>query len=422
MPDPKQLSIEPVSSSKQGELTSVASTVPGVANISLTDKKSNTEKDIDSLISGNRLALDAKNFDIADKLMAKGVALPYETRPKNCFTNFSEYLNYLAFNMRDLYIALRNNPKLINEQDELGKTILHYAAEMGLRMGSNSGSLILYLLFNTDPKADFSIKDKEGNTPVHIAASRCDDEVTCFFVFPNFVKHAAENGFNFSILNNNGHAVIHLAALLGYVNYPSRYNTIEKFLDNCFQSDIDILSSAGGTAFFYAINNCRLVEAHALLDAGADPLLFGTSDCNPLKMVDEFIASATKDLFKCKALIEETKQKPKASCLSESQDGTVKSLDDNECYDVKPVLSQKELETKQKNLESFITEYESLKIRMLRIAEASIEKTAVTPASVSALVAMTSGSTTLLSKDSNSVTVAKENAKAPAPQVKRFKL
>ena len=380
------------------------------------------EEDIDRLISKNCLAQDAENFDIADKLLAEGVALPKERRQRNSFANISEYLHHLAFNVRDLYIALRSDPEIINKQDELGKTILHCVAELGLRMGSNSGSLILYLLFNADPKANFSIKDNDGNTPVHIAAALCNDLVTCRFVFPNFVQHAAEDGFNFSILNNEGHAVIHLAALLGYVGYPLRYNTITELLSNSFQIDIDVLSSAGCTAFFYAINNNRLVEAHTLLDAGADPLLFGNSDGDPLKMVDEFITGATEDLFKCMALIKKIKQK----------------TNEEKKPEIKSVL---ELESKQKNLANFIAEYESLKIKMLRIAEkkqsakkqqqntASVDKAAVASASVNALVAMTNGSTTVLAKDSNSGVMNgtkqdTEHTVAPTPlsNAKKFKL
>jgi ankyrin repeat protein len=146
---------------------------------------------------------------------------------------------------------------------------------------------IFELLFNA-PAVDFSIQDKNGQTPLHIAADSSPDRTTCKFTFPAFVRAAAANGFNFSTLDYQGKGVIHIAASSTYDD-RSR-NSIEDLLTFAPKIDVDLLSgSSGSTALFYAINLMRIKEAHALLDARANPTLCGSPERNPMTMVNTYM-------------------------------------------------------------------------------------------------------------------------------------
>lgn len=73
-------------------------------------------------------------------------------------TRSSDELKYLVHDSDELQKALQDNPSLINEQDDEGKTLLHYAASLGLGLGSSYIAPILNVLFKT-PNIDFNVKD-----------------------------------------------------------------------------------------------------------------------------------------------------------------------------------------------------------------------------------------------------------------------
>jgi ankyrin repeat protein len=250
-----------------------------------------TEKIYD-LISNNHLGQDIQNFYKADELLKGGAALPKLKKEESSFENKSEFFRDLSYGVRDLYIALRTNPDIIKEQDENGQTILHHAAHIGLGLGSNSASLILELLFEAKG-ADFSIRDNNGDTPVHIAAKLCHDRSTCDFIFPNYISKASETGFDFSQLNNQGQAVLHIAARnTEYSFYVGdlmgrQRNNVETIIESVPNIDLNVLSSSGSTALFYALNHGRFYKAETLLKAGADPKC-GSQDRRPEKQLKEF--------------------------------------------------------------------------------------------------------------------------------------
>lgn len=187
--------------------------------------------------------------------------------------------------------ALENEPGLITKQDENGKTLLHYAARIGTLMGSTNASKILNVLFNA-PGIDFTIKDNAGNTPVHVAAFYCEDRTTCQYVFPAFVKEATKHKFNFSTLGQQGQSVLHITTRTSYTDprgLLGRINNVKNVLNNTTDSGLNVLSSSGSTAFYYAVNHLHLDEADALLDAGANPILFGSKDRDPLAMIEEYL-------------------------------------------------------------------------------------------------------------------------------------
>lgn len=246
---------------------------------------------VECMLHGNYLGQHSIFFDLADQFLKLGAQLPNPIKTRNQFPTTTEYLSYLISNTHDLYIALRANPDIVKEQDEEDKTMLHYAAEIGLIRGSNGASLILDLLFNA-PNVDFNIPDKEGNTPVHCAAMHTYDRVTNQYIFPQFVSAACEKGFNFDFLNKQGLAIIHIVIIVeAYTDYVwGRRNTVGKLLEIVGDRlNKDVLSASGSTAFYYAINRCYISEANALLAAGASPTLFGSPDRDPVAMITKYI-------------------------------------------------------------------------------------------------------------------------------------
>ena len=251
------------------------------------ETKLDTQKSITELLEGNHLAQHAVNFDTADQCLKEGALLPTPSKKRSDFDTTANYFKSIHDNSEELYIALRTSPEIIIEQDENGQTLLHHAATVGHMMGSNGASLIHYLLFSA-PGVDFTIKDNNGNTAVHLAAMASQDRVTCQYIFPNYMKKALEMKFDFSTLNKQGQTILHIATRTSY-NHPffGRINNVKQVLEISSSAAIDTLSSSGSTAFYYALNWMYLAEARSLLTAGADPMLCGNIERHPLLQVYE---------------------------------------------------------------------------------------------------------------------------------------
>jgi ankyrin repeat protein len=242
---------------------------------------------IEILFSNNDLSQDVGFFRLAKFFLDRGAPIPAYRKQKDYST--SEYLKYLSTSKDDLFFALYEDPSIVNLQDEVGKTILHHAASIGLVMGSNSASLIHEHLFQSK-LIDFSIQDNEGNTPLHVAALYCDDRVTCDYVFPDFAREAARRNFDFSVLNTQGQAVIHLAAKIHYEHMAfGCRNTVAKLLEAVPDIDVNTLSSSGTSALYYAINRMHFREIDSLLSGGANPCAFARLDRSPISMVQKLI-------------------------------------------------------------------------------------------------------------------------------------
>jgi hypothetical protein len=133
-----------------------------------------------------------------------------------------------------------------------------------------------------------------------VAALYCNDRTTCQFIFPTFVEKASKTGFDFSTLNQNGQSVLHIATRTSYTDprgFFPRINNVENVFKCASNPGLDVLSSSGSSALFYAINYCHFNEAKTLLEKGANPLLYKSKDRSPLDMIDRHIKDFNEVVF-----------------------------------------------------------------------------------------------------------------------------
>jgi len=198
-------------------------------------------------------------------------------------------LLHLLGHFSELKAALTDNPALVAEQDETGKTLLHYVANAARFLGSPALSQTLTLLL-TAPERNFNIQDDNGNTPMHYAALCCKHHPkTGEYVFPAFIKEAVKNGFDFSKLNDEGYTVLHLATTTSF-EFPFSgisINNAATVLNHAPEPGLNVLSTAGKTALSYALCHFRFQEATSLLQAGADVTLTSQNEPCPLDLIDE---------------------------------------------------------------------------------------------------------------------------------------
>jgi hypothetical protein len=135
--------------------------------------------------------------------------------------------------------------KNVNDKDENGKTLLHYASENGqidiIKVLINVGAVIdaqdgggrtsLFLASNADKKetvnvllnkgADPNIKDSNGDTAMHVAAGNGDLDI---------LKLLIEKGGEINSVNNFNWSVLHNAAYC-VANYEENWDMIKWLLE-----------------------------------------------------------------------------------------------------------------------------------------------------------------------------------------------
>lgn len=238
--------------------------------------------------NNNDLGNDQVYFEVADNLIKQGARLPEAYKKRDDFSSTVKYFHYLSQNSRDLYLTLRSDPAIIKEQDpHYGLTLAHTAAMIGLNMNNNQANLIHDLLFKS-PNLDLNLKDKMGNTPVHLAALHCNDQVTCRSTFPRYIKYAIQSGFDFSTLGQNGETILHILVRTNFKHSFDRLNSITNLLRKV-PHIINILSKSGSTALFSAVNHLHFETVHYLLDAGANPKLYAGPERDPVGLIDKYI-------------------------------------------------------------------------------------------------------------------------------------
>jgi hypothetical protein len=171
-----------------------------------------------AMVLGECSLADSKRFAITDQLLNQGIDLPPSNYCKrNLFKTTREYFNALLLDPYDLYITLRNDPNIVTEQDEDGNTLLHSCKSCFKVLEKWDSDRFYnsftscYALLRVAPNIDYSIKNIEGNTVIHIAALRMQ-LVSTHELFKLFsidtLNRAIELGFNFFDKNDEGRSVL----------------------------------------------------------------------------------------------------------------------------------------------------------------------------------------------------------------------
>lgn len=235
---------------------------------------------------------DGEKFKAADELIRRtNKKLP---DPKKSLVDFEKitrdadeaktaFFEYLVTDCVDLYLYLRKNPQLINEQDKYQSTLLHYAAKFIRRKDS---ILTQQLLFSV-PGIDLNIKDCADTTAFQRALFYPDGQETSFQYFAN---EAVSRGFDWSTKGNLGWTILHKA--VGADGYSQSLNTNLAILLNVMNkyqvpnqaSIFDALCDEGQTALYTCISCGYSDAALRLVNAGANPEACGEDGKhNPLK-------------------------------------------------------------------------------------------------------------------------------------------
>jgi ankyrin repeat protein len=192
----------------------------------------------------------------------------------------------------------------INGVDNNGWTALHYAIG-----GTNYVINARYLL---EKGADPTIADKEGSTPLHMAASRAKEIETISLILTDnkqvdsnhrnvygetalhvaikaknviTARYLLESGADPTIRDNKGLTPFHLAAkLLTDTHVLGLMLKNEKNMN----MPIDEKSNDGATALYLAMTTSNLIVANFLLSNGADPNAADVNGLTPLHLAVKY--------------------------------------------------------------------------------------------------------------------------------------
>lgn len=129
---------------------------------------------------------------------------------------------------------------------------------------------------------DLSTQDEHGNTALHEMVIYSDSSRESGFMLRDYLDYAEKSGFDYTIRNDKGETVLHIAAIISN-------SSVNHILQSSRDVAIDAIAHDGYTAFCYALHNSNFDDAKALLDAGADPTLSGNSEVCPMALLDKSI-------------------------------------------------------------------------------------------------------------------------------------
>lgn len=136
------------------------------------------------------------NYDMIRLLLQYGI------NPNSVDNNLNTTLHYSClFNRYDIVDILLSHGCSLNHQNILGFTALHIACQYNhidsiKRLLNNSSNMLNYYSTN------INVKEKHGNTPLHIVAVNNNVEIA---------KLLLKHGADFHIKNNNGDTPLHIA-------------------------------------------------------------------------------------------------------------------------------------------------------------------------------------------------------------------
>ena len=146
----------------------------------------------------------------------------------------------------------------VDVRDDSGRTPLHYATrDGGLYPGEQLyGDIFHCIRLLLDSGASAEAQNKDGSTPLHVAASKMSQEI---------VQLLIENSTNIDLRNNQGQTVLNRASQRGHLGI------IELILNH--KADVDALDNDGSTPLHLAISDASLEAVHLLLKHGASVAL-----------------------------------------------------------------------------------------------------------------------------------------------------
>ncbi len=227
--------------------------------------------------------INSDAIELAKKFIVQGVPLP-EIPERAAFETCAAYFSYLLSHKKSFFITLYQNPFILNQQDEEGQTLLHHLAEFS-RGHSSEINIITSLAADA---VDLKITDHNGDTPLHIVAK--DEEgyrsPVSAELFALYVRLALNDlAFDFNQLNVNGKGILHNVILsLTRGSGRQKFNKIVSLPQN--RIDMNLLTTSGSTAFFYAVDRLCLDAAQSLLDHNADPTKCGNVDRCPINLIN----------------------------------------------------------------------------------------------------------------------------------------
>jgi ankyrin repeat protein len=145
-----------------------------------------------------------------------------------------------------------------SESDENGMTPLHHL------LAGNYGDLDNELwphIFSMLPSDNFSMRNNAGDCPIHLLLKNENYRLSPndYLLRQCIIEEAVKKGFDFSYLGADGKTPIQLSIINSFDTpqrmFDDRISDCELILRHVSSPGLDVLSSEGATALYYAIRN-----------------------------------------------------------------------------------------------------------------------------------------------------------------------
>lgn len=153
----------------------------------------------------------------------------------------------------------------LNTLNVHGKSMLHYAAELG-------NLEITYFLINN--KADFTLPNINGETPLHIAAMYGQTEIVKLLVSRGVPVNIRSESYKLAPLHS-----VSLSYL--YESRPENYHGVLYFLINSY-ADINAVDCFGRTAMIIAASRSCEKTVEIFIKNGVNVFISDNNNCNLL--------------------------------------------------------------------------------------------------------------------------------------------
>jgi ankyrin repeat protein len=165
-------------------------------------------------------------------------------------------------NVETLRLLLTNGADISSARGEDGENALHFAS-----LKAKTTDVIEFVL--ETGKFDINGVDNDGLTPLHWAILNSNVDIA---------RYLLEKGADPTIRNRNGNTPLHKAA-----GYAKEIETINLILETQ-KVDIDHINKEGETALYYAIRAENVQMVRCLLEKGADPTSRNNVGCTPFHL------------------------------------------------------------------------------------------------------------------------------------------